>query len=579
MQHDIGAHALLANSRTAALIDPDGGVAWCCWPRFDSAPLFLSILDDVRGGAFSLRPAHEAHVESRAYIGASLVLRTNWRDGEARVAVDDALLTDGSGALVRRARSEGDPVRMLATIRPRGDVRSWAMRIDGSALLIDGDSPVVVHAPAAWSADADGAHCSFMATRDGAATFWLADASAPDVIDDDAIERTLRGWSARLAPTSSAVLDATAERALGASRCRELLGVSAAVLCGLRLDGGGIVAAPTTSLPQWPASARCWDYRYCWLRDASLAGAALLRVGLDDEARALGAFIGDVIATEGVRPLVRVDGTSPPTESLHFDLPGYRGARPVRFGNAAAGQLQVDVAGEVLELARGLLHAGSLPESLANAVTPLARWLVDTWQTPDSGIWEIRGAAHSYTHSRVMAWVGLTSAAEIVEQTEATDRTDQARSWRRTAETIRVATTPPGGNPMQLRIDGGGADASLSVAVMNGFLDPGGATAAATLDLIARDLDDHGLLQRYWGAQDELADPCAPFVFPSFWMASAEAATRRESAGRLEAVASAAGELGLFGEVRDPTTGGPLGNYPQVQSHAALIQALTEPRS
>ncbi|MGH7685695.1 MAG: glycoside hydrolase family 15 protein, partial [Candidatus Dormibacteria bacterium] len=286
-------------------------------------------------------------------------------------------------------------------------------------------------------------------------------------------------------------------------------------------------------------------------------------------------FIGDVIASGGVSPLVRVDGTSPPPESLHPELPGYRGARPVRFGNAAAGQLQVDVAGEVLELARALAHSDSLPASLASAVTPLAHWLVDSWQVPDHGIWEIRGAAREYTHSRVMAWVGLTSAAEIVEHTEGYVRRDDASLWRRTAEAIRTATTPPGGIPMQLRVDGGGADASLSVAVMNGFLDPGSTTAAATLDLIARDLDDHGMLQRYQGTQDELADPCAPFVFPSFWMASAEAAAGRDSTRRLEAAVSAAGELGLFGEVRDPATGGPLGNYPQVQSHAALIQSLT----
>ncbi|MGH7686613.1 MAG: trehalase-like domain-containing protein, partial [Candidatus Dormibacteria bacterium] len=284
MQHDIGAHALLANSRTAALIDPAGGVAWCCWPRFDSAPLFLSILDDAGGGAFALRPAHAAHVESRAYLGSSLVLRTTWSVGGSRVAVDDALLTDGRGALVRQARSDGEPIAMVATLRPRGDPQSWRLRIDGSALMIDGDSPVLVRAPAAWSTDADGAHCSFTATRGDAATLWLADASAPHAMAGDAVERTLVSWRERLAPASSAVLDPNAERALGASRCRELLGMSAAVLCGLRLDRGGIVAAPTTSLPQWPASARCWDYRYCWLRDASLAATSLLRLGLHDEA-------------------------------------------------------------------------------------------------------------------------------------------------------------------------------------------------------------------------------------------------------------------------------------------------------
>jgi GH15 family glucan-1,4-alpha-glucosidase len=277
------------------------------------------------------------------------------------------------------------------------------------------------------------------------------------------------------------------------------------------------------------------------------------------------------VVDAGLASVVRVDGSAAPLERVDARLSGYRGARPVRFGNAAADQLQLDVAGELLEFAAALAAAGALPDALAGAVAPLVRWIERHWNEPDHGIWEIRGTPRRYTHSRVMAWVGLDRAAGLAESGRVAG---DAASWRALASHIRTLTCT--GAALDLYGTDSGADAALSAAVTNGFLDPRGDIAAATLDLVAHDLEDGGLVHRYRGARDEISDPCAPFVFPTFWLAWAEAAAGRDEVPWLAAAVATGSPLGLYGEVRDPDGGGPFGNFPQVQSHAALVQALID---
>lgn len=272
--------------------------------------------------------------------------------------------------------------------------------------------------------------------------------------------------------------------------------------------------------------------------------------------------------------MVRVDGTDAPPERAMPELRGYRGAGPVRFGNEAAEQLQVDVSGEVLALAGDLGASDALPESLAAASHALANWIESNWRTPDNGIWEIRGQARRYTHSAVMAWAGLDAAVRLAESGRVPGRV----SWLQAADAIRRDVLASGGTALRLHLDGGTADAALSAAVDTGFLDAQSPVATATLELIGTELAGEGVLQRYGGTQDLLDDPCAPFIFPTFWLASAETRAGRDGSRFLRAAASAAGPFGLFGEVCDPVTGGPLGNYPQVQSHAALVMALVAPR-
>jgi GH15 family glucan-1,4-alpha-glucosidase len=567
MPFPIGEHALLADSRTAALIDPDGNVAWLCWPWIDSTPLLFSILDAQRGGGFSLRPERpDARVVSRRYHPRSLVLETVWEVGAARLTVDDALDFGEGPVLVRRMRAQGDAVEMRVSVSaPVWEGTRASLRRFDDSLELDGVQRVVAHGPSKWEDAAGAATCRFTIEPGGWQTVTL---SAADAAPRPAsIDSTLSTWRQRI-PVSITGLAAPASN--GA-----LLGTTAAVLLGLRRHGGGIVAAPTTSLPQWPQSSRTWDYRYCWLRDSSLAALAMLRIGLVEPARSLGAFIGDVVTDSGPVPLVRLDGSAPPEETEVPDLAGYGGARPVRIGNAAAGQAQLDVPGEVIELATGLQRASALPDELVTAVPVLAEWLVEHWREPDHGIWEIRGAPARYTHSLVTAVSGLHGAAALVDQRAA--RGD-ASAWRRGASAI-VRDIGVSGGPLEIHLGGGGADAALAQAVLLGGLEDVAGRTGPTLDLIIERLDRGGLIDRHEAQADTLADPCAPFVFPTFWLAGALAATGRDGSPWLEAALGTRGRLGLFGEVADPDDHTPLGNYPQVQSHAAFVLAVVAPEA
>src|ERR1039457_5455356 len=301
MQHPIGKHALLADSRTAALIDPDGNVAWLCWPWNDATPLLFSILDAHRGGAFALRPARQdPRPVPRRYHPRSLILETVWEVGRARLIVEDALDLGDGPSLIRSVRAEGDVVEVLVSVTaPAWPGTHALLRTFGDSVEIGGASRVVIHAPSQWEANTNGATCTFTVQPGSLATVTLASAeTAPRAVSMDS---TLAEWQ-RLIP------GARPHHAALPPGLSDLLGTSAAVLIGLRRRDGGIVAAPTTSLPQWPRSARTWDYRYCWLRDSSLAALAMLRLGLTDPARSLAGFIGNVVLESGPGPLVRLDG-------------------------------------------------------------------------------------------------------------------------------------------------------------------------------------------------------------------------------------------------------------------------------
>jgi GH15 family glucan-1,4-alpha-glucosidase len=570
MQHPIGEHALLADSRTAALVDPDGNVAWLCWPWIDATPLLFSILDDQRGGAFSLRPARpDARVASRRYHPRSLVLETVWRIGDARLVVEDALDLGDGPLFIRSMLAAGEAVDVVVNVTaPAWPGTHASLRAFGNSVELSGVSRVAVHALSQWMVHADSAICTFTVDPGTPATVTLGSAdTSPSTVSTGS---TVAGWQ-RLVPESTPLLAAStpASASLTTSDLGDLLGTTAAVLLGLRRRSGGIVAAPTTSLPQWPRSSRTWDYRYCWLRDSSLAALAMQRLRLVDAARSLGAFIGSVVTESGPLPLVRLDGSAPPEETEVTELAGYGGARPVRIGNAAAGQAQLDVPGEVIELATSLARAAALPDELRAAVPVLAEWLVQHWREPDNGIWEIRGAPARYTHSLVTAVSGLEGAAALVDQRRVPG---DASAWRQAAASIARAIGPTGG-ALEIRLDGWGADAALSQVALLGGLTAFSPRTAPTLDLIIERLDRGGLIDRHEAQADTRQDPCAPFVFPTFWLAAALAGTGRDGSQWLESALATRGPLGLFGEVADPVDHSPLGNYPQVQSHAAFVLA------
>jgi GH15 family glucan-1,4-alpha-glucosidase len=564
MQHPIGEHALLADSRTAALIDPDGNVAWLCWPRIDSTPLLFSILDSDRGGSFVVRPSRaDASVVSRRYLPRSLVLETVWAVASARLVVEDALDLGDGPLLIRRLRTEGEDVDVAVTVTaPEWPGARGSLRTFGNVLELDGAAGVAVHAPAAWEPHAGGTRSTIRVRPAAPATVTLGTAGIASRAPSTA--GTLLAWHGQVPSFAGASAHPHVD---------DLLETTAAVLLGLRRYDGGIVAAPTTSLPQWPGSGRTWDYRYCWLRDSSLAALAMLRLGLLDTARSLGVFIGSVVLESGPLPLVRIDGTAPPEEREISELAGYGGARPVRIGNGAALQAQLDVPGEVIELATALAAVAALPDELAAAVPVLASWLVDHWRDPDNGIWEIRGAPRRYTHSLLTGVSGLLGAASLADRGRVTG---DAVAWRRTGADAAAAIGATGG-AMEIHLDGGGADSALAQVALLSSLESFSARIDSTLDLIAERLGRGGLIDRHESHADTRSDPCAPFVFPTFWLAAALAAVGRDGSQYLDAALATGGALGLFGEVADPGDHTPLGNYPQVQSHASFVLAVVAP--
>ncbi len=500
------------------------------------------------------------------------MLETTWDTGGARLVVDDALDLGDDAALVRRLRAEGGAVEVAAAFRaPAWPDPRLAMHVRENIVELGGEHPLVVHAPSTWASERGRLVCRFDVQPGSDATLTLTGSRTDPA--SAGIDRTLDGWRRTLPGLASLSLTDSSRSGTGELTLRELLGTTAAVLTGLRHRDGGIVAAPTTSLPQWPGSARTWDYRYSWLRDSSLAAIAMLRLGMVDAARQLGAFIGGVVVERGPVPLVRVDGGDPPEERAIAGLTGFGGARPVRIGNAAAGQAQLDVPGEVIELATSLAALAAMPDELRTAVPILARWLTDHRDDPDNGIWEIRGARRRYTHSLVTAASGLRGAADLAAVGVVDG--DAARWRHELSQVIEVLGAARGA--LQLRIDGGGADAALSQLTLLGGLESLRQRVPPTLDLIVDRLDRGGLIDRYEGQPDTLADPCAPFVFPTFWLAAALDATGRDGSRWLDAALATRGALGLFGEVADPETRTPLGNYPQVQSHAAFALAVIAP--
>jgi GH15 family glucan-1,4-alpha-glucosidase len=574
VQHPIGDHALLADGRTAALVDPDGNIAWMCWPRIDSSPCLLSILDDVSGGVFVVRPLDPgAIVVERGYVPGTLVLRTVWRADGGELVVHDALACDGEPRLVRTMRALGAvEVGVRVALAPDAARSRVVVTADGAVVrMCGGDVDLAVHGPQPWMVTGDGAAVCHLSVDSTERTLVLCGAGTTDT--RPSLEGTLRWFAERVSAASASTPSPLAERTLGARHARELIVHSAAVLTGLRQRGGGIVAAPTTSLPQWPASSRTWDYRYSWLRDTALAGLAMLRCGLTTDAQGLGDFIGAATSSLPPSVLLRVDGTAPPRERTLDHLRGYGGARPVRIGNAASEQPQLDVAGEVLEFASALAAHDLLPASLRDGVVRVAHWTAEHWTQPDHGIWEIRGEPRHYTHSRVMAWTGLVQAAGLAAR-GVVDA--DARGWQRAAGDIRDAVLR-GGGALTLTESGGGPDAALAQAATAGFLGSDDPRLHATLDGILNSLDRGGLIDRHLSVEDTLGDPCGPFLFATFWVAEALERCGRDGSANFSAAVATRGSLDLFGEVADPTDGSPLGNYPQVQSHASFIMAATEP--
>ena len=581
----IGEYGLLGDTRSGALVGPDGSVDWWCAPRFDDPPLFGRLVGGEDGGRFRLGPAEPVRAVSRRYRPGTATLETRWRLDGAQVELADALVGDVTGRLlpgsllVRRLVCTGRPVRVRVQLAPRfGYGRQRARRAErrrGALVLERGDLALaaVVHGGAIEPEReveltlAPGAplEVSLSVTRRGPLVIVPTPAAAETLEDD---ERAWRRWSEALRLPS---------------HHRDVVARS---LITLRLltysPSGAPVAAPTTSLPEEVGGSRNWDYRYAWPRDASIGIGAFLAAGQPQQAHAFLRWL--LHASRLTRPhlpvLFTVLGQPGPREQVLAEWPGYDGSAPVRRGNAARSQHQLDAYGWVLDGAWQLVAAGhEITAETWRTLSGLANEVVRTWRLPDAGIWEERGRPQHHVHSKAMAWTALDRGLKIARAlgVRAGRRT---RSWDRARQEIGAEVRREGVHPVTGGYLGtyGGSEPDAALLALPGLgFDPSSAEASGrTVDDVRRRLGAGGpLVYRYPPGSDGLPGGEGAFLPCSFWLVEALATTgRREEAAQVfDELCHLGGALGLYAEEMDPETRQHLGNYPQALTHATLVRS------
>ena len=580
----IGDYGLLGDTRTAALVSSQGSIDWLCVPRFDGEPVFGRLVGGPTAGTFRVGPALPAAVIERRYRQDSATLETTWAVGRGRLILTEAMVAEVAGRLlpatmvVRRLSVEGDSVDAVVEFDPRlGEHhRQPQVRRRGRELVCEWGSLALSLGCDPELAIAPGTPTSITVTPQHPVTLVLAvahreplvhvdPATAWELIAED--ETRWQAWSAQI--DDRLPYRAAAVRSLLTLR---LLTYS---------PSGAPVAAPTTSLPEDPGGVRNWDYRYAWPRDASIGIAAFLGVGKLDEAR--GFLIWLLHASRLQRPqlpaMLTLDGRHVPPERELRGWAGYAHSVPVRVGNGAADQHQLDGYGWVLDAAWVLVQAGhDLYSETWRAMRGFADLVANRWREPDAGIWEIRDDAAHHVHSKLMGWLALDRALRIAETHRLSAR--QRRRWQSARDAIAVEVKARGFDPAKgsyTRSYGSvDLDASLLILPLLGIEDADSPRVRDTINAIRDELSAGGpLLYRYPPGRDGLPGTESAFLPCSFWLVQALALTgcRTEAKVLFEALLDHATPLGLYGEEMDPTTGAHLGNFPQALTHAALIQA------
>ena len=584
-------YGLLGDTRACALVASDGSVDWMCLPRFDGDPVFGRLVGGDEAGMFRMGPRDpDARVVSRCYLPGTATLETTWTTPSGRLTLTEGMVADLGGRLlpptllVRRlsatdgaveAAIEFDPRMGDGRVAPRTEARRDALvcsfratalalttslhlapeRCGSTRVVVDPDRPVVTALAAADREPlviVDPEHAWVTLQTDGRGwQDWCADV-ARDLPHRDAVVRSL--ITLRLLTYS---------------------------------PSGAPVAAPTTSLPEHPGGSRNWDYRYAWPRDASIGVAAFLGVGKVQEARHFLAWL--LHASRLDRPrlpvLLTLHGRHPPRERELEGWPGYAGSQPVRVGNGAADQHQLDGYGWVLDAAWLLVAAGHhLYSETWRALRSFADEVAARWREPDAGIWEERGELTHHVHSKLMAWLALDRALRIAR----THRTPKAKVlWWQTerealAADVRTSGFDAHANSYTRSYGSTELDAALLVLPLLHLEPRDSSRVLGTLDGIARELTAGGpLLYRYPPGHDGLPGTEGAFLPCSFWYAQALAATGQvdRAEAQLDRLVGLATPLGLYAEELDPTTHAHLGNFPQALTHAGLVQAALAIRS
>jgi GH15 family glucan-1,4-alpha-glucosidase len=581
----IGAYGLIGDTRSAALVAPDGSIDWWCVPRFDDPPLFGRLVGGDDAGWFSIGPGEPAQVTGRTYRLDTVTLTTTWAVEGGELELADGLVAEVEGrflpgtVLVRRIVARGRAVHVRLHFAPRfGYGRRPARRIGNRAgalvcdagdlaIAVTSDGPVVeVDRPVDFEVR-PGEPVSIAVTVASRSALIIV----PPAVAAAALTRDEAGWRAWAAAIEVANHRAATVRSLITLR---LLTYS---------PSGAPVAAPTTSLPERIGGDRNWDYRYAWPRDACIGIAAFLAAGKPQEARAFLAWL--LHASRLSRPrlpvLFTLDGRPGPPEAELDGWPGYADSRPVRIGNGAARQHQLDGYGWVLDAAWLLTNAGHrLYGETWRVVAALADHVAATWTEADAGIWEKRGEPAHHVHSKLMAWLALDRATRIAAA-RGDRRQRRQQQWTNARDALANDIRTRGYNPAQraytAMYDSAELDAAVLVLPVLEFEPPSSPRVVGTVDAIRSRLSAGGpLLYRYAPGTDGLEGGEGAFLPCSFWLVQALARTGRKDDAHalLDELLGLGGPLGLFGEEMDPATEQHLGNFPQGLTHAALVQAV-----
>ncbi|RPK66719.1 Trehalase [Streptomyces sp. ADI96-02] len=579
-------YALIGDMQTAALVCRDGTADWLCLPRFDSHAVFAGLLGTEEHGFWRLGPARAEGAEPqtadrRRYRGDSLILESEWDTPRGTVRVTDFMPPrDGAPQLIRIVEGVSGRVPMRSELRMRfsyGRVTPWVHKVDGRTVAVAGPDSVWLDTQADTFGKNLTTYSDFTVAPGDRVAFtisWQPSHHEPPALPDpegslEATELFWREWVDQCTyhgPYREAVV-------------RSLITLKALTYA----PTGGIVAAPTTSLPEEIGGVRNWDYRYTWLRDAAITLSSLLRTGYREEARAwrewlLRAVAGD---PENLQIMYGIAGERELGEAELDWLPGYENSGPVRVGNGAAGQLQLDVYGEVTE-ALHLAHMTGLTRNdyAMGLQLKLIEYLEKHWEEPDEGIWEVRGPRRHFVHSKVMAWVAVDRTIKLVESG---DIDGPLERWRRLRDDIHRDVCDRGydreRNTFTQSYGSKELDASLLLIPQMGFLPPDDKRVIGTIEAIQRELStEDGFILRYptegeHAGVDGLAGDEGAFLACSFWMADDLAMIGRVDEARqlFEKLLSLRNDLGLLAEEWDSNLQRQVGNFPQAFSHVPLI--------
>jgi len=579
-------YGVIGNQHTTALVARDGSIDWACFPRFDSPSVFGRLLDRPAGGFHQLAP-RERCISHQQYVNGTNILSTLFELRPGLVlAVTDFMpvgpgitFPEGEPRIVRRLIARGGPVEVIIAADPRFDYgrrpAEWTLE-DGLARAESGSDRLALTSPWPWKQTDLGAISSGVVTPGNPvfAQIRWGDPPAHDPAPSAMLAVTDAYWRGWVSPE-----DAPLRRV--AARWHPWVERSELVLKLLSYGNTGVfVAAPTTSLPEWPGGSRNWDYRYVWIRDAAFTAQVFLLLGHIAEARAYVGWAFDRVAALGeadeVPVIYSVDGGRPPSEVDLDHLEGYLGSRPIRVGNAAAGQRQLDVYGEILDSALLLEHSDpAFVRDRWPMIERLAQRTTELWSQPDQGIWEFRTEPAHYVHSKLMCWVALDRSIQLAQ---AFGKNEQVDRWTRVSDEIRAAILSHGYDDklgaFTQAFDRPFLDASALRIPLTGFLPPNDPRVLRTISAVENALGRGPFLHRYEG-DDGVPGPEGAFLLCSFWLVEslAKCGQMERALDHWRTLLDAAGPLLLFSEQFDPAANQPLGNYPQAFTHIGVLRA------